>query len=261
MPDDASVSGWLDGLRAGDEADIQRLWDRYFQQLVRLAGKKLPGHARREFDEEDVALSAFHSFCDRVGRGQFPQLADRDDLWRLLVTITARKAVSSVRHQTAQKRGGGRVLGESAFLETGDDEAASDGLAGFLSREPTPELAAQFAEDYDRLFDRLQNPSLKTIALRRLEGQAPRRSPASWGPRPDGRPQAPADPCPLGRRDSGMTPRASTGDEDLPVADLLDIDAACDRFEAAWRDGQSRSCRHSSPTLRRLPSPGSSASC
>ncbi len=98
MPEDASVSGWLDGLRAGDEADIQRLWDRYFQQLVRLAGKKLPGHARREFDEEDVALSAFHSFCERVGRGQFPQLADREDLCRLLVTITARKAVSSVRH-------------------------------------------------------------------------------------------------------------------------------------------------------------------
>jgi len=121
MPEDASVSGWLDGLGAGDEADIQRLWDRYFQQLVRLAGKKLPGHARRGFDEEDVALSAFHSFCERVGRGQFPQLADREDLWRLLVTITAQKAVSSVRHQNRKKRGGGKVQGESAFLEAGGD--------------------------------------------------------------------------------------------------------------------------------------------
>ena len=172
MPDDASVSGWLDGLRAGDQADIQRLWDRYFQQLVKLAGKKLPGHARREFDEEDVALSAFHSFCDRVGRGQFPQLVDRDDLWRLLVTITARKAVSSVRHQNRKKRGGGKVQGESAFLEAGGDAPINDGLAGFLSREPTPEVAAQFAEEYDRLIDKLQNPSLKTIALRTLEGHS-----------------------------------------------------------------------------------------
>jgi DNA-directed RNA polymerase specialized sigma24 family protein len=171
MPDESSVSGWLNGIRAGDEADIQRLWDRYFQQLVRLAGKKLPGHARREFDEEDVALSAFHSFCDRVARGQFPQLADRDGLWRLLVTITARKAVSSVRRQNRKKRGGGKVQGESAFFEAGGDEAASDGLAGFLSREPTPELAAQFAEEYDRLIDKLQSPSLKAIALRTLEGQ------------------------------------------------------------------------------------------
>jgi len=59
MPEDASVSGWLDGLGAGDEADIQRLWDRYFQQLVRLAGKNLPGHARREFDQRaDKELKA-----------------------------------------------------------------------------------------------------------------------------------------------------------------------------------------------------------
>jgi DNA-directed RNA polymerase specialized sigma24 family protein len=170
MPDDASVSGWLDGLRAGDEADIQRLWDRYFQRLVQLAGRKLPGHARREFDEEDVALSAFHSFCDRVGRGQFPLLADRDDLWRLLVTITARKAASSVRHQTRKKRGGGKVQGESAFLDVGGDQQAGDGLAGFLSREPTPEDAAQFAEEYDRLIAKLTNESLRAIAQRTLEG-------------------------------------------------------------------------------------------
>src|SRR5271157_4505074 len=34
-----------------------------------------------------------------------------------------------------------------------------------------------------------------------------------------------------------MTPRGSVGDEDLPVAELLLIDDACDRFEAAWREG------------------------
>ena len=38
MVDDDSVSRWLDGLRAGDADDIQRLWDRYFQGLVRVAG-------------------------------------------------------------------------------------------------------------------------------------------------------------------------------------------------------------------------------
>ena len=114
MANDDSVSRWLDGLRAGDSADIQRLWDRYFQGLVRVAGARMRGGARREYDEEDVALSAFHSLCDRVGRGQFPQLADRDDLWRLLVTITARKVISAVRHLTRW----------SAAL----DEMAGDGM-------------------------------------------------------------------------------------------------------------------------------------
>jgi DNA-directed RNA polymerase specialized sigma24 family protein len=174
VSDNASVSHWLDGLRAGDDEDIQRLWDRYFQKLVELARGKLPPRTRREFDEEDVALSAFHSFCERAGRGQFPRLADRDDLWRLLSTITARKVLASIRHRSRQKRGGGRVLGESALIEgagTGDDLNTNRlGISSFLSREPNPEDAATFAEDYDRLFARLTNPTLKTIALRKLEG-------------------------------------------------------------------------------------------
>ena len=167
MSDEGSVSRWLDGLKAGDDADIRRLWDRYFQRLVRLAGTRLPGHARRELDEEDVALSAFHSFCDRIGRGQFPQLADRDDLWRLLVTITARKAIKTVRSQTRLKRGGGHVLGESALI--GPDTPGA-GLAAFLAREPTPAFAAQFAEDYERLLARLDDGTLRAIAVLKLEG-------------------------------------------------------------------------------------------
>lgn len=167
MADLDSVTRWLDGLRAGDEADVQRLWDRYFRRLVRLAGAKLPAHALREFDEEDVALSAFQSFCERAGRGQFPWLTDREDLWRLLVTITARKAIASIRHRTRQKRGGGRVVGESAL---GGPEAEQAGLARFLDHEPTPEDAAEFADQYEQLLGRLRDPTLRTVALRKLEG-------------------------------------------------------------------------------------------
>jgi len=167
MSDDASVSRWLVGLRAGNPADIQRLWDRYFQQLVRLADARMPGHARRERDEEDIALSVFHSFCDRVGRGQFPQLSDRDDLWRLLVTITARKVIDTIRHQTRQKRGGGFVLGESALM---NGESLEAGMARLLSRELTPEFAAEFAEASERLLARLENETLRSVALLKLEG-------------------------------------------------------------------------------------------
>jgi DNA-directed RNA polymerase specialized sigma24 family protein len=167
MPGDNSVSRWLDGLREGNDADIERLWDRYFQRLVRLASARLPGHARRVTDEEDVALSAFHSFCDRVVRGQFPQMADRDDLWRVLVTITIRKVASTVRHQTRQKRGGGMVPAQSPGFD-GDSIDAS--MARLLSDEPTPEVAAQLAEDYERLLAKLEDPALKAVALRKLEG-------------------------------------------------------------------------------------------
>jgi RNA polymerase sigma factor (sigma-70 family) len=167
VSDDGSISQWLEGMKAGEAADIEKLWERYFHRLVGLAGARLRGHALRDYDEEDVALSAFHSFCDRVGRGQFAQVDDRNDLWRLLATITARKAIKMIRYQNRLKRGGGQVLGESAIMGPHDSD---DGVAQFLSREPAPEAAAQFAEDFDRLIANLENPGLRTIALRKLEG-------------------------------------------------------------------------------------------
>jgi RNA polymerase sigma factor (sigma-70 family) len=167
-----SVTLWIDGIKAGDGTDIERLWDRYFERLVRLAASRLPAHSRRSFDEEDVALSAFESFCDRAVRGQYPQLTGRDDLWRLLGTITVRKAIHTLRRQNRQKRGGGGVLGESALLASKD--AGAEGLAEILSGEPSPEQAVQFADDYYRFLARLKDPALRAVALRRLEGQSTR---------------------------------------------------------------------------------------
>src|SRR5206468_6738159 len=94
-----SVSQWLCLLRDGDSAAAQRLWELYFHRLVGLARVKLQGRPRRAADEEDVALSAFASFCRNAEAGRFPQLADRDDLWRLLVTLTERKAFNLVRDE------------------------------------------------------------------------------------------------------------------------------------------------------------------
>ena len=165
-----SVTRWVHGVKEGNDADIQELWNRYFRRLVRLAAAKLPGHCRRSFDEEDVALSAFQSFCDRAGKGQFPQLSDRDDLWRLLATLTARKAQLMIRHQTRQKRGGGRVLGESGIGGRDSEAARGADLAEVIGKEPTPAEAVGFAEAFDHLMDRLADPMLKAVALYKLEG-------------------------------------------------------------------------------------------
>ena len=167
MANDHSVSQWLDGVKAGDSAAIERLWQRYFERLVRLARGKLPDNCRRAFDEEDVAISAFQSFCERAGRGQFPQLSDRNDLWRVLLTLTIRKAVLTIRHHTRRKRGGGRVLGESALMQ-GDQ--ARDGLAEFFERAPSPDDLVLFTEELEKRLDQLQDATLKSIAVRKLEG-------------------------------------------------------------------------------------------
>src|SRR3954464_10508118 len=93
-----SVTRWIGDLKSGDQDAAGLLWRRYFECLVRLAQRRLdrvPGLGACE-DGEDAAISAFHSLCDGAARGRFDALTDRDDLWRLLVVITARKALDQV---------------------------------------------------------------------------------------------------------------------------------------------------------------------
>lgn len=160
-----SIAAWLSGARAGDAAAAQQLWERYFGRLVALARQKLPAHGRRAFDEEDVAQSALRCFLGAVAQDRYPQLADRHGLWNLLVVITARKAQAYLRRQQRHKRGGGHVLGETAFLA----HAEGAGIEQVIGAEPTPAFAAQVAEECQRLLEQL-TPELRRIALLKMEG-------------------------------------------------------------------------------------------
>jgi DNA-directed RNA polymerase specialized sigma24 family protein len=171
--DPGSISQWLGELKAGEAAAVQPLWERYFEKLVRLARKRL--HASRrsgagaDEDEEDAALSAFDSFCAGAARGRFPRLSDREDLWRLLVVITARKATAQIERRGRQKRGGGRIA-VSPKSPGGDDSAGFLGLDQIAGDEPTPEFAAMVAEEYARLLAQLGDDGLRQVALWRMEG-------------------------------------------------------------------------------------------
>ena len=88
---------------AGDEPAAAKLWQRYYERLVRLACKKLGSHPARAADEEDVAVSAFQSFCQRATGEPFPNLHDRDDLWHLLRPHHPAQSVRPVEGRQAKK--------------------------------------------------------------------------------------------------------------------------------------------------------------
>src|ERR1700730_11520142 len=163
-----TVHAWIAGLKAGDPAAAQKLWEDYFQRLVRVARRKLRGAPRRMADEEDVALSALASFCRGARGDRCPSLADRNDLWALLVVIAARKAYSLMRYQRRDKRGGGLVRGESALAGDGSS-AAGAGMGQVTGAEPTPAFAAQVSEECRRLLGCLASPDLEAIAQWKLE--------------------------------------------------------------------------------------------
>jgi DNA-directed RNA polymerase specialized sigma24 family protein len=164
---EGSVTRWIGPLKAGEVEAAQALWDRYFDGLVRLARTRLRDAPLAAADEEDVALSAIHCLCHGAAAGRFPQLADRDNLWRLLATIAAQKAIDLQRRETREKRGGGNTRGEGE-LAAGDTEASL--VAQVVGREPSPEFAAQLDEEYRRQLDRLEDDGLRQIAIWKMEG-------------------------------------------------------------------------------------------
>ncbi|MCD0457862.1 ECF-type sigma factor [Roseiconus lacunae] len=155
----------------GTSDSAAALYELYYKRLVVLACQKLQNASQRVVDAEDVASIAFFSFVESVSSGQFGGIRDRGDVWRLLATITERKAFDEIRRQASQKRGGGRVRGESVFRSSYDSGSASfDTL--FASDGSTRTCPEEVAEDYDHLIRLLGQDSLKEVAELVLAGHS-----------------------------------------------------------------------------------------
>jgi DNA-directed RNA polymerase specialized sigma24 family protein len=165
-----TVTVWIQQLVAGEQAVLQRLWEAYYPRLVALARKKLQGAPRQMANEEDAVNNAFYSFHRGVEQGRFPRLADRHDLWQVLVMLTVRKASNQARDARAQKAGGGRVRNASALDRPGEDEGRA--FADLIDREPDPAVAVEVADECRRLLALLPNDSLRQVAVWKMEGRS-----------------------------------------------------------------------------------------
>ncbi len=155
-----SITNAFRQLQAGDAGAAGRLWERYFPRLLGLARQTLAGQPQRAADADDAVQSAFATFFRRAREGAFGAGLDRNDLWALLGVIAVRKARRQARREAAGKRGGGRVLDESALAEV-DDRTTLDALAAGP--------AADFDLHCEELLCRLDE-ELRTFALLRLLG-------------------------------------------------------------------------------------------
>lgn len=134
-----SVTGCYEDLLGGDEAAIERIWKRFSPLLLNVARRKLRGRVRAS-DADDAVQSAFVSFWNRVKQGGLEENLDRNDLRRILCTITVRKALKKVAAERAVKRGGGQVQSlafEAAVgrLEEPDCELMVDELIQVLPED------------------------------------------------------------------------------------------------------------------------------
>jgi RNA polymerase sigma factor (sigma-70 family) len=165
MSSPSSVSTWIQRLQAGDHAAAQQLWQRYHARLIELARQQLA--VPLQSAAEDVAVMAFAGLCRGLQAGRYPDITQRDDLWRLLLAITLNQARRLGRDATRQRRDARRTLLATDLFDL--PEADLDRLA---SSEPDPALAVELNDQVRALLGRLPD-DLRPVAIDLLAG---------WGP-------------------------------------------------------------------------------
>ncbi len=152
--------------------------------------------------------SMYKSFCLRQQRGEF-DLAGRDALWKLLVTITLRKARNVAKKQTRDRRD---VAREQTIADRDDGESAHWALEQMDAAGPSPAEAALLNEALERRLEALADPE-----LRRSRSGGWRATPTARSPigstAPSGRSSggwsgfaASGRPMTIGRHDRGGSP-------------------------------------------------------
>lgn len=150
-----SVTIWLNQLRMGNELAATKLWNQFFERMRAVAADRLrlrPGFA--SLDEEGAALSAFDVFIRSLQDGEFSELNNRDELWRLLVTITLRKANRQLEKEGTQKRGG--VFAIHSIEDYGEIKAES--------------TLVMATDECEHLLNILGDEELQQVAIWKLEG-------------------------------------------------------------------------------------------
>ncbi|WP_197454147.1 ECF-type sigma factor [Stieleria varia] len=159
-----SITVLFDNLRQGHADAAERLWNRFFDSLVRFAREQMSGANRRVADEEDIATGVMTALCARADRGTLPEIDNRTDLWHMLLAWTRHDIIDHVRRDQRIKRGSGKVRGDSVFDRDGVR------LESLLSHNASPDILLEMEEQYQRLLNRLPDPVLRTIALEKMNG-------------------------------------------------------------------------------------------
>lgn len=186
LPEESSISGsvtlLLKQLKSGDASATNELFQVYFSRLAGLARTFLPPHRRRTADEEDLAIQVMASFFEDATGAQMPELRSRHDVWRMLARRLQQRASNQRRDDARQKRGGGMVGGESVFMQK-DGAWDPNGIHQVAKKEDcaTEEQLVELERLNSQLIDNLDDPVLKDIAVRILQGETPEQIAISIG--------------------------------------------------------------------------------
>jgi hypothetical protein len=142
------------------------IWKGYCAVLLDLACQNLDQRLQRRVGAEDIVQRTFKSFFLRQQRGEY-DLADRQDLLRLLVRMTLNKARGAATREARQRRDYRRDRPGTGIEVDAEEAEWLLELGGQTA--PTPEDAAALAEEAEQRLGQLPD-DLRQIALWKLEG-------------------------------------------------------------------------------------------
>jgi len=157
----------IDAMQKGEDSAFTMFFNRYYDQLVQFAKKKLGTFPLRTFDEHDVAQSAMKSLFKSLRENRY-EAQNSIELWQILISITKNKLIDRRRRQQAQKRGGGNVRGESIWAQAGEDSGLHEQQD--TKQNMTPDAQVELLETTDMLFQRLEDEKTREVARLLLEG-------------------------------------------------------------------------------------------
>jgi RNA polymerase sigma factor (sigma-70 family) len=164
MCGEGSVTVLLNAIKAEMNPDaVQKLYERYFRQLEWVARGKLCGADRRIQDEEDLAQVVLGQFYMGVRKNRFPQLADRHDLWQVLMMILSRRVTDHRRRKNHQEISQSMTANSSS---ESSDRGVSDLIPAF---SPNHEELIEWEEELRCRLNQLPKEVLRQVAVLKLQ--------------------------------------------------------------------------------------------
>ena len=153
------ISVLLDQMRDGSEVAATKLWEFYLSRLLKVSKRKLSHFKSGMADEEDVAVTAFHSFVKRIRRGDYSRINNRDEAWRMLAVIAVRKSINLVRDANSKRRSHVNEILASENLDVCVDKSALQ-----------PDTVAMISESIEYLLGTLDSEELQEVAMLKVAG-------------------------------------------------------------------------------------------
>lgn len=167
-----SVTQWIHDINQfWDQQAAQKLFERYFTQLISQVRSRVNRKLQSVNDAEDVAAFALSEVLCKIRDGAFPNLEDRSGLWALIITIADVRTRHLWRHANQAKRDRKRTISPEQLASPGQESTA--GAFEFTSREPTPEFVASVNDQLEQLLQALSSDDYRDLLAAELSGESP----------------------------------------------------------------------------------------